>query len=364
VRALVVLGAGASIGAQRYQIESSVRASMHRMPSGPNFFYDIFRLENARRGRRFLNFLGLTYTGTNDFLVRAWGLTSELQGFDPEQWRGLNIEEVFTFLDTGEQMYRRGTDYRKAFTLMKDYLQDFISVMLSMRSDGQHCERLIEVFARLSPEDDILSFNWDTIADRTLETLGISQFAAYKELLQVDRIKLAQFRNTGVLLKLHGSLNWTECSNRKCAVFGRPHMPLLKDGQLPRWTDKAFEACEYCGAKKPRKAIIPPISNKLVHRKEYFHQLWMLAREKIARTNRIILIGYSFPVTDFLSEWLFRQIHLLLAPKPSIVVVNPEAVKLRSQTRMRYQSVFRGCKIEYHSDFESYVNALGSGHGL
>jgi hypothetical protein len=39
---LLVLGAGASIGAAKYPIESSLREAMAKMPSGPNFFHDPF----------------------------------------------------------------------------------------------------------------------------------------------------------------------------------------------------------------------------------------------------------------------------------------------------------------------------------
>jgi len=39
---ILVLGAGTSIGAAKYPIESSLRQAMAKMPSGPNFFTTCF----------------------------------------------------------------------------------------------------------------------------------------------------------------------------------------------------------------------------------------------------------------------------------------------------------------------------------
>jgi hypothetical protein len=77
-RTLPVLGAGASIGASLYPKLNSVRESMAHMPSGDNFFYDIFtQPANDRHGDRHINFLGLTYEGLNKLIVRGWGFGPE-----------------------------------------------------------------------------------------------------------------------------------------------------------------------------------------------------------------------------------------------------------------------------------------------
>ncbi|RJP71688.1 MAG: hypothetical protein C4532_07000 [Candidatus Abyssobacteria bacterium SURF_17] len=56
---LVVLGAGASIGAAKYPIESSLRAAMAKMPAGDNFFRDLF-------------FQGATNTHGKGYSNAAW----------------------------------------------------------------------------------------------------------------------------------------------------------------------------------------------------------------------------------------------------------------------------------------------------
>jgi hypothetical protein len=49
--------------------------------------------------------------------------------------------------------------------------------------------------------------------------------------------------------------------------------------------------------------------------------------DEISYAKRIIFIGYSFPPTDFYSQWLFRQVYFLQKHRPEIVVVNPEMKK-------------------------------------
>ena len=132
-RTLLVLGAGASIGAAKYPIESSLREAMAKMPSGDNFFHDLFfQGKMDTHGKRYLNVLGLMTEGVNHLIVRAWGLTNNMEHFDPDEWKQINIEDVFTFLDIGATMYPRGSDYQRAFRTCKRELEAFITSLLSL----------------------------------------------------------------------------------------------------------------------------------------------------------------------------------------------------------------------------------------
>jgi hypothetical protein len=204
-RTLLVLGAGASIGAAKYPIENSVRESMGRMPSGENFFHDLFfRPKTTWDDAHYLNVLGLTDKALNDFIIKAWAMKKNQKRFDIKEWRQLNIEEVFTFLDIGEKMYPLGSHYHRGFSTLKRHLQSFITFMLAYKSDGFHCEHLMDVVSTLKPTDSIISFNWDTIADFTLQHLGDARYSSYVDLMTAAPLRVADFINRGVLLKLHG----------------------------------------------------------------------------------------------------------------------------------------------------------------
>ena len=350
---LLVLGAGASIGASKYPIESSLRQATAKMPSGENFFYDLFyQGKMDTHGERYVNSLGLTCEGVNDLIVRAWGLAKNLKGFDPEDWRQINIEEVFTFLDIGEKMYPRGTHYQRGFRICKRELTAFVTFQLLHKSEGLHCERLMAVFCALKPTDSLISFNWDTIADFTLQRLDTPIYQTYLDLMTVDMPRLRDYSNRGVFLKLHGSLNWLVCPNPKCPLHGKARLA-VEGKRLLRLLE--MHKCPNCGNERCEPFIIPPTSNKVIRPETILHKLWLIARQKLASCRRIVFVGYSFPTTDFYSEWLFRQIRFLEGSPPEIIVINPAMKKKGSQVQRRYQRLFKGCQMHVFRDLKEFA---------
>lgn len=357
INTLIVLGAGASIGSRRYPIEGSVQEAFPMMPSSRNFFYGLFK-GKAKLGesRRFLNMLGVMYEGTNWLINQAWGMDKPESGFDPEQWRGINVEEVLSFVDIGSRMYSRGATYQKGFSIARSSLIQFIVMMLMTRTDGQHCELLMELFLSLRPRDSIISFNYDTLADHTLQRVKKSHFRAYANLMSGKFPRVRDYASRGILLKLHGSVNWRVCTNRQCRYYKRPYIPFTtKKRVLPRIFGGGFGDCLGCGEKRHETAIIPPMTEKSLDRHDFFHRLWLIARAQLPRFDRIVFVGYSFPSNDAYSDWLFRQLRFIDQKRPQIIVVNPEALKSRNPVRQRYVSLFRGFDIDFYGTLASFV---------
>ena len=323
------------------------------MPSGPNFFHDLFfqgRMDT--HDARYVNSLGLMDEGLNDLIVRAWALDNNRQMFDPNEWRQINIEEVFTFLDIGEKMYPKGSRYQKGFQICRRGLEQFITTSLAVKSEGFHCEHLMNILFELEPTDSIISFNWDTIADFTLQRTGRPIYKGYLDLMKSEPLRVTDFINRGVLLKLHGSLNWIVCPNERCSLHGKIRLG-VKGKKLLDFMD--LHTCPKCGNKHGKPFIIPPTSYKLIKQGSFLHKLWLIARNKLPFCKRIIFIGYSFPTTDFYSEWLFRQIYFFKSKqRPEIVIVNPEMKKRGSLLAKRYQSLFKGCKIDVYGTLEEF----------
>ena len=272
--------------------------------------------------------------------------------FDPNEWKQINIEEVFTFLDIGERMYPKGSRYQKGFRICRRCLEQFITTSLTVKSEGFHCEHLMKILFELKPADSIISFNWDTIADFTLQRTGRPIYRGYLDLMKSEPLRVTDFTMRGVLLKLHGSLNWMVCSNPRCSVHGKIRLG-VKGRKLQDFMD--LYTCPKCGNKNCTPFIVPPTSNKLIKQGSFLHKLWLIARNKLPRTKRIIFIGYSFPTTDFYSEWLFRQIYFLQEYRPEIVVVNPEMKKKDSALARRYRSLFKGCRIAVFGKLEEFI---------
>jgi len=352
-RKIVILGAGASIGSKRYPIKSSIDQMRDRMPSAENFFYDLFRTNKTdNRPAGHLNFLGLTYEGLNDFIIKAWNINQE--GYNPEQWKGVNIEEVMTFFEIGSKMHLSGTREQKTFKKALEHLLSFMYPFMPMICDGQHCEYLLHVFAELDNKDSIISYNWDTIAEFTLQRTKSIQLKNYAKLMRDDNIEPSKYRNLGLLLKLHGSFNWMMCENKDCEYYNKVKPPFAKNSYKLLGLRDTWK-CSTCGGGHVKPQIVPPVSNKMIHTNSFLRNQWLIAREKLLDTTELIFIGYSFPPTDYYTEWLFRQLNLIEKPhKVKITVVNPEFGKRNSIVTKRYKTLFRGHDIEGFTTLKEY----------
>lgn len=357
-RKMIVLGAGASIGSKRFPINSSFSQLRTRMPSAENFFYDLFKMNKTeRREASYLNFLGLTFEGINDLITRAWNINQS--GFNPEEWKGINIEDVMTFFETGSKMYMDGSEEQKACEKIQEQLLVFMNPLIPTICEDQHCEYLQEVFLSLDENDTIVSYNWDTIAEFTLERLNMKQLKNYARLMRESTIIPEEYRNTGLILKLHGSFNWMICLNKDCEKYNKVQPPFQKN----RYKLLSFHdswKCQYCGDTHLKYYIVPPVSNKLIHKNSLLKNQWLIAREKLLDVNELIFIGYSFPPTDFYAEWLFRQIYFIDGkPNIEITIVNPDYGKKYSQVTKRYNQIFHGFKINTFKTLKEYACFLG-----
>ncbi|HII95041.1 MAG TPA: hypothetical protein HA367_04815 [Candidatus Methanofastidiosum sp.] len=352
---LVVLGAGSSIGASLFPTKERINyLESNKMPSGANFFYDIF-LQSFKKDNNYvaINHLDFWHEGLNKLIVHTWGLKHNKSNFKLEEWKDINVEDVFTFIDIGTQMYHKGTNYHKSFDSCRDGLISFITSILSMKSDGLYCEYLAKILKELDPEDSLISFNWDTIADYTVQYIKSPIYNEYINLMKHDKIHLYKYRVLPVLLKLHGSLNWFICSNPDCSYFNRPRLA-VKDDLLKNIFHS--QRCPICGNEKCKQLIIPPTSQKVIKPNTFLHKLWLIARYKLCLCRQILFIGYSFPITDFYSEWLFKQIYYIDGNLPDIIIVNPEIMKKNSYVSRRYETIFHGCKLYKYCTLDEFVN--------
>ena len=354
-RKIIVLGAGASIGSKRYPINSSFSQIRTRMPSAENFFYDLFRTNKTdNRPAGFLNFLGLTYEGVNHFLTRAWAINDKSP--DSNEWKGVNIEEVMTFFEIGSKMFPAGSKEKEYYRKAKYYLLDFLYPLMSSISESQHCEYLLNIFFTLKPKDSIISYNWDTIADYTLEVTKSVQFRNYKKLLESKNIEPTSYRKTGLFLKLHGSFNWLVCRNQECRAYNKIRAPFYKK-QFKLIDLHQLWKCPVCKGVKVTPEIVPPVSAKIIHSNSFIRNQWLIAREKLLDVTELVFIGYSFPPTDHYTEWLFRQLNLREGKKDlMITIVNPEYGKRGSLVSKRYDTIFKGYKIRKFSTLKDYAN--------
>ena len=162
--------------------------------------------------------------------------------------------------------------------------------------------------------DEIVSFNYDCLIDETLKRHGSIKWNArygYGFVLGKGGKTLsgdkhwspevpAGKQDTIKLYKLHGSLHF-DAPDNKVKLKQRPYTK--QHGDL-------------------KFTIIPPKSNKR-YDQGVFKNLWSQAGQALHRTKTLVIIGYSFPITNSHANALFR-VSVRREGLKSLVLVNPD----------------------------------------
>ncbi len=257
----------------------------------------------------------------------------------------------------------------------------FVSVLNEIQNGPPSTlhERLV---TRLTPDDVIITFNWDTLMDRALDEQTdwspetgylICPSAIYDGSWQKPKIVSRSESASPHILKLHGSTNWLtsytvlnrdfqidfthdtrpddffvyrdtaepyDCYDGRYMAGYQPYSygyypPNLPLPGKPAGEGRVILAVIPRGPFMPKgqfgksglvslPLIIPPISNK---RYDFFGglfgTLWQTAEDRIAGADEIHVYGYSFPTTDTQSRDLFLKAFSRRSVPPRVLIVNP-----------------------------------------
>ncbi|KZZ78008.1 hypothetical protein A3765_08475 [Oleiphilus sp. HI0130] len=200
----------------------------------------------------------------------------------------------------------------------------------------------------------IVTFNYDTLIDRQLIERNVSRRKIYFDRLvksRGDGIRRDQDEKFAhpLILKLHGSINW------RCE---RSHFDQLISGDVNQ-EEKLEIWFEEKKLPKPdddeSPLIIPPIPNKPITASSLFNFLWTCAFEYMHEARRMVIVGYSCPSTDTLARTMFGQFKSKNLEE--IIVIDPNALALKSYREMIDPKVATKAKWRYYSDFREYIDA-------
>jgi hypothetical protein len=332
-RAVIVLGAGASKGA-----ELSGRKTPPLDSDFLKVTVDYFSRKRAR--------------GKGKSIVKAWNdfrknLTSA--GLNLSIIRDWRLEQLSTFLEAranlkGMQLEQgRPREYATAL----ESLKRIVCHILSVEGGTQSCPLHKSLFQMTSPKA-VISFNYDMIADQSLAELGLLNWksAQYRcarfASIPVDTKRtqyqsLYSSRHDGhvPLLKLHGSMHYEKL------IRGTGYR--LSGTILPTVEEPTFDYLRV--PKNPY--IIPPIAAKIGISQTALRERWYEALHYLHEAPVWIFWGYSFPTTDTISHVLFRTaLKNNRKPKP-VIVINPD---YSVPTRVR--EVCQKVKIEHFPSIE------------
>ena len=179
----------------------------------------------------------------------------------------------------------------------------------------------------LSDEDLVDShFEWNRpcaygvkFDDVQLHRAGTSDIAEGEDFYRVNELY------SSPLLKLHGSLNWFIYSGNM-VVEGAETLrnPARKGKTTVRKHHYNNHLPPHDNLEYLAPLIITPVLNKPDLRHPLIFHVWELARRELSNCQRLVIIGYSFPPTDFHIRRLFREMFAHYSID-ELVVVNPDS---------------------------------------
>ncbi len=345
--ALIVLGAGATRGASF--CSGAGRLRLCKPPVDGDFFTQLQRISNDK------------HRATIDAL-----LENVISHFGHNF--SLGLERVFTVFEFYQRVKSAiATDSSKAldFTAARSNLLQALAAVLeesltdstpdgSGSTDMIPCEYHRQLVEKLNGNDTIMSFNYDCLIDLALKRHGSGRWnphygynlplrkgpnsrIAGEEAWQPSGTVAAKDK-TITLLKLHGSLHFAKA---KPSQSGSPYR--LKQHPYTRRNGRLqFE-------------IIPPEWNKKFD-DALFGRLWKAAATAIRAASTVVVIGYSFPLTDLHTESLFR-----VAVKPGrfkhVVLVNPDRDARRRALAVLSTGLTKSTRVLVFDSFQAFSEA-------
>lgn len=180
-------------------------------------------------------------------------------------------------------------------------------------------------------------FNWNTALCYGVPFDEVEPFRAGVPEPIAGNVFYAHPRNQlydSPILKLHGSINWY----RYVPVRVRPEVEQIQ-GPAPRGSilqirpTPSFVGNVRQGWMTERELITPALYKQAWLETDRFDTLWRRAAEELSRCRRLVIVGYSFPPTDFATKRLFLETFADRPPLDELVVVDPDQERIERMAR-------------------------------
>jgi hypothetical protein len=315
---VVVLGAGASRGA------SFVSDAQVLPPLDADFF------DQAQRMSPGLNSADKSLI---EFIHNEFGLS----GFPTLETFFTQIEAVDRFHHDFNIKGRVSQKFRRQLTT----LRRLIPKVFLEAFKGRECTYHRRLAGALRASDVVLSFNYDCLMDEALRREGGKRWRAETgygfgasqgfDLWDSPPEVGPPYKNPIRLLKPHGSLNWALSEDRK-------EVSLVA----------AYDA-------EAQRSIVPPTWDKSEVAEWPWNEVWRASRRALAQARLLIVIGYSVPLTDQLSQALLRaDVHNLRG----LIIVNPDPAARDRMKSLLSSALNRSSVIVELATFDEFARHL------
>lgn len=324
-----ILGAGASHGDTLKSLhESQLPPKTARIPLATGFFDPVFLRQVDYEFPALRN----DYPQAFEYIMRILGLPEPNREDVLDFWKKTDLEQVFTALEFDREFWGFESDYGAKCILARNNLQRLLFRLLALPTHGAYGENARQLVRSLAPDDSVITFNWDLLIDQEFQSDhdadGPQHYSNFiMSALEGNGGMAVDYGPNsvrGVYLKMHGSMNWFQCINRRCPanqglVLWKQTQHSLLRLMGAHW---ANETCTRCGS-MTEPLIIPPLLRKPIAENWIVRSTWGLAHKKLLAAHVAVIIGFSFPPTDFAAQWLLHST-LGLQSSVSVFVVNPD----------------------------------------
>lgn len=241
----------------------------------------------------------------------------------------------------------------------------FAVLELSLRDVEPHYDELLDLlYGSTGTEPDIISLNYDIIADNALKELAerTGRGPAYPEYgCDLASEFYRSSRRWGRLLKLHGSLNWMYCPscNRLDLAVSEPGgstVKMLEELYVPVVElDRGYSCHGSRCAGERCSGTVRPVMITPTHMKDYRNphvgRTWYEAEQLLRRADRAVFVGYSLPENDVDVIYLLKRGLSHLSPEQITVVEWDDDRRPLNEhpTGQWYRTLF-GNRIDWHPE--------------
>ena len=241
-----------------------------------------------------------------------------------------NVEELFSAIDIAHLVQRFGSRPSERIDELRKSIVVFIyrtieetvripfngSMVRATKGYDDLARYVRENVDRAAPrglqEVSFITFNYDTCLEFALDRHGLGVDYGLGEPFVDGSANKYQVKIP--VLKLHGSINWATCSKCKKVIPTEVnpwrhggYLFIIDQGQelsLPLGTRIAGQT-HSCGTPlDPLPLLVAPTWNKSSSASG-LHDVWKRAAMELGSAENIVVIGYSFPVTDMFFKYLF-----------------------------------------------------------
>ncbi len=204
----------------------------------------------------------------------------------------------------------------------------------------------------LSPQDFVITFNYDTLIDCALRQNGFDKWHADIGYSGVDEGDFDYWSPVGSpartggyrgisLLKMHGSVNW------ETSEYPQSKSPYIRLAKPP------FDPA--------KMHIVPPEWNKGVGLEGLLAPIWFKAWLGLAViASSLVVVGYSLPRTDMWMQALLRDAVLMrLSPFSDVIIANPDSAATERFMAQISPAVGPATRVVRLNDFEELCRYFG-----